>query len=146
MHGVGPRLTAQGTQGTPARPSNTGARSMTASANASSIADIAGLSTRVRALLAQVKSPRVPFDARSSDFAISFAHEGHFKAEMRGFPTSHLRASPDAVEGNRGHREVSTPSRTAPVVLQLQTASGRLVPVSYRTLPPIRGALLRFSN
>ena len=36
---------------------------------------------------------------------------------MRGFPTSHLRASSDAFEGNRGHREVSTPSRTAPTVL-----------------------------
>ena len=106
-----PRLTARGTQGTPARPLNTGARSMTASANASSIADTAGLSTRVQAL-AQVKSPRAPIDARSSDFGISCAHEGYFKAEMRGFPKSHLRAPSDAVEGNRGHREVSTPSRT----------------------------------
>ena len=71
---------------------------MTASANASSIADAAGLSACVRAL-AQVKSPRAPFDARSSDFGISHAHEGLFEAEMRGFPTSHLRASSDAVEG-----------------------------------------------
>ena len=56
----GPRVTARGTLGA----------SMTASANASSIADAAGLSTCVRAL-AQVKSPRAPFDARSSDFGIS---------------------------------------------------------------------------
>ena len=84
-----PRLTARGTQGTPARPSNTGARSMTASANASSITDTAGFSTRVRAL-AQMKSPHAPLDACSSDFGISCANEGHFKVEMRGFPTSHL--------------------------------------------------------
>ena len=77
----GPRVTAQGTLGA----------SMTASANASSIADAAGLSTCVRAL-AQVKSPRAPFDARSSDFGISYVYESHFKAETRGFPTSHLRA------------------------------------------------------
>ena len=90
-------MTARGTLG----------GSMTASANASSIADAAGLSTCVRAL-AQVKSPRAPFDARSSDFGISYAHVDHFKAGMRGFPTSQLQASSDAVEGNRGHREVST--------------------------------------
>ena len=105
-----PRLTARGTQGTPARPSNTGARSMTACANASSIADKAGLSTPtcVRAL-AQLKSSHAPLDARSSDVDLSCAHKNSFKAEMRGFPASHLQASSDAVEGNRGHREVSTP-------------------------------------
>ena len=119
-------MTARGTLGA----------SMTASANASSIADAAGLSTCVRAL-AQVKSPRAPFDARSSDFGISYAYMGHFKAELRGFPTSHLRASSDAVEGNRGHREVST---FADVLPQQQVA-----PVSYRILPFIRGASLRSS-
>ena len=97
-------MTAQGTLGA----------SVTASANASSIADAAGLSTCVRAL-AQVKSPRAPFDACGSDFGFPYAHEDHFKAEMRGFPTSHLRASSDAVEGNRGRREVST---FAPVLLR----------------------------
>jgi hypothetical protein len=52
------------------------------------------------------RSPRAPLDARSSDFGISCIYEGHFKAEMRGFPTSHLRASSDAVECNRGQRQV----------------------------------------
>ena len=42
-------------------------------------------------------------DARSSGFCIPCVYEGHLKAEMRGFPTSHLRDSSDAVEGNRGH-------------------------------------------
>ena len=102
---------------------------MTASANASSIADTAGLSTRVRAL-AQVKSPRAPFDARSTDFGISCAHDGYFKDEMRGFKTNHLRASSDAVEGNRGHREVSTPSGTAPAVLPPPTSRTREEPTS----------------
>ena len=116
----GPRVTALGTLGA----------SMTASANASSIADAAGLSTCVRAL-AQVKSPRAPFDARSSDFSTSCAHVDHFKAEMRGFPTSHLRASSDAVEGNRGHREVSTfadvltPQQVAPRILPYPTVLSR---------------------
>ena len=36
---------------------------------------------------------------------------------MRGFPTSHLRASSGVVECNRGHREVSAPSVAAPPVL-----------------------------
>ena len=98
------------------------------SANASSIADAAGLSTCVRAL-AQVKSPRAPFDACGSDFGIPYAHEDHFKAEMRGFPTSHLRASSDAVEGNRGHREVSTPSRTAPDVLPEPNCQRQVAPL-----------------
>ena len=53
-----------------------------------------------------VKSPRAPLDARSSDFGISCVYGGLLKAEMRGFPTSHLRASSDAVECNRGQREV----------------------------------------
>ena len=123
-------MTAQGTLGA----------SMTASANASSIADAAGLSTCVRAL-AQVKSPRAPFDACGSDFGIPYAHEDHFKAEMRGFPTSHLRASSDAVEGNRGRREVST---FAPVLLRQQVQQ-QVAPVSYRILPFIRGASLRSS-
>jgi hypothetical protein len=127
-------VTAQGTLGA----------SVTASANASSIADAAGLSTCVRAL-AQVKSPRAPFDACGSDFGIQYAHEDHFKAEMRGFPTSHLRASSDAVEGSRGRREVSTPSRTAPDVLPPQQVQKQVAPVSYRILPPIRGASLRSS-
>ena len=124
-------MTARGTLGA----------SMTASANASSIADAAGLSyTCVRALV-QVKSPRAPFDSRGSDFGIPYAHEGHFKAEMRGFPTSHLRASSGAVEGNRGHREVSTFASVLPQQqVQLQVA-----PVSYRILPYIRGASLRSS-
>ena len=113
---------------------------MTASANASSIADAAGLSTCVQAL-AQVKSPRAPFDARGSDSGISYAHDGHSKAEIRGFPTSHLRASSVTVEGNRGHREVST---FAPVLPQQQVPQ-QVAPVSYRTLPFIRGASLRFS-
>ena len=52
------------------------------------------------------RSPRAPLDARSSDFGISCIYEGHFKAEMRGFPTSHLRASSGAVECNRGRRQV----------------------------------------
>ena len=52
------------------------------------------------------RSPRAPLDARSSDVGISCVYEGHFKAEMRGFPTSHLRASSDAVECNRGQRQV----------------------------------------
>ena len=88
-------MTAQGTLGA----------SVTASANASSIADAAGLSTCVRAL-AEVKSPRAPFGACGSDFNIPYVHEDHFKAEMRGFPTSHLRASSGAVECNRGRRQV----------------------------------------
>ena len=49
---------------------------------------------------------RAPLDTRSSDFGISRVYEDHFKAEMRGFPTSHLRASSDAVECNRGQRQV----------------------------------------
>ena len=123
-------MTARGTLG----------GSKTASANASSIADAAGLSTCIQAL-AQVKSPRAPFDARGSDFGIPYAHEGHFKAKMRGFPTSHLRASSDAVEGNRGHREVST---YAPVLPQQQFQQ-QVAPVSYRIVPFIRGASLRSS-
>ena len=113
---------------------------MTASANASSIADAAGLSTCVRAL-AQVKSPRAPFDACGSDFGIPYAHEDHSKAEMRGFPTSHLRASSDAVKGSRGRREVSTFA----CVLPPQQVQKQVAPVSYRTLPFIRGASLRSS-
>ena len=71
-------MTARGTLGA----------SVTASANASSIADAAGLYTCVRAL-AQVESPRAPFDSsRGSDFGIPYAHGGLFKAEMRGFPTT----------------------------------------------------------
>ena len=107
---------------------------------ASSIADAAGLSTCVRAL-AQVKSPRAPFDACGSDFSIPYAHADHFKAEMRGFPTSHLRASSDAVEGNRGYREVSTFAS----VLPPQQVQKQVAPVSYRILPFIRGASLRSS-
>ena len=114
---------------------------MTASANASSIADAAGLSTCVRAL-AQVKSPRAPFDACGSDFGIPYAHDGHFKAEIRGFPTSHLRASSDAVEGNRGYREVSA---SFAGVLPPQQVQKQVAPVSYRILPFIRGASLRSS-
>ena len=128
------RVTAQGTLGA----------SVTASANASSIADAAGLSTRVRAL-ARVKSPRAPFDACGSDFGVQYSREDHFKAEMRGFPTSHLRASSGTVEGSRGHREVSTLSRTAPPVLPPQQVQKQVAPVSYRILPFIRGASLRSS-
>ena len=117
-------MTAQGTLGA----------SVTASANASSIADAAGLSTCVRAL-AQVKSPRAPFDACGSDFGIQYAHEDHFKAEMRGFPTSRLRASLDAVEGNRRHREVSTPSRTAPTVLPASNCQRQVAPRIIPFLP-----------
>ena len=124
-------MTAQGTLGA----------SVTASANASSIADAAGLSTCLRAL-AQVKSPRAPFDACGSDFGIQYAHEDHFKAEMRGFPTSHLRASSDAVEGSRERREVST---FAACVLPPQQVQKQVAPVSYRILPFIRGASLRSS-
>jgi len=127
-------VTAQGTLGA----------SVTASANASSIADAAGLSTCERAL-AQVKSPRAPFDACGSDFGIQYAHEDRFKAEMRGFPTSHLRASSDAVKGSRGRREVSTPSGTAPPVLPPQQVQKQVASVSYRILPFIRGASLRSS-
>ena len=123
-------MTAQGTLGA----------SVTASANASSIADAAGLSTCLRAL-AHVKSPRAPFDACGSDFGIQYAHEDHFKAEMRGFPTSHLRASSNAVEGNRGYREVSTFAG----VQRSQQVQKQVAPVSYRTLPFIRGASLRSS-
>ena len=123
-------MTAQGTLGA----------SVTASANANSIADAAGLSTCVRAL-AQVKSPRAPFDACGSDFSIRYAHADHFKAEMRGFPTSHLRASSDAVEGNRGYREVSTFAG----VQRPQQVQKQVAPVSYRILPFIRGASLRSS-
>ena len=113
------------------RTPDTGAPSMAASTNASSIADTAGLSTRVRAL-AQVKSPHAPLDARSSDFGISCVHEGHLKAEMRGFPTSRLRASSGAVECNRGHREVRTPSGTAPPVLPPPSCQRQVAP---RILP-----------
>ena len=56
-------------------------------------------------------SPRAPLDTRSSDFGISWVYEDHFKAEMRGFPTSHLRASSDAVECNRGQRQVGPQPR-----------------------------------
>ena len=54
-----------------------------------------------------------------------------FKAEMRGFPTSHLRASSDAVEGNRGYREVSTFWG----VLPPQQVQQQVAPVSYRIIP-----------
>ena len=69
--------------------------SMTASANASSIADADGLSTCLRAL-AQVKSPRAPFDARGSDFGIPYAHEDHFKLRCVVFQraTSELHRTP----------------------------------------------------
>jgi len=119
------RVTAQGTLGA----------SVTASANASSIADAAGLSTCERAL-AQVKSPRAPFDACGSDFGIQYAHEDHFKAEMRGFPTSHLRASSDAVEGSRGRREASTFAREVRAYCRRSRFRSRLPPyptVSYRS-------------
>ena len=118
-------MTAQGTLGA----------SVTASANASSIADAAGLSTCLRAL-AQVKSPRAPFDACGSDFGIQYAHEDHFKAEMRGFPTSHLRASSDAVEGSRGRREASTFAREVRAYCRRSRFRSRLPPyptVSYRS-------------
>ena len=58
-----------------------------------------------------VKSPRAPLDARSSDFGISCVYGGLLKAEVRGFPTSHLRASSDAVECNRGQRQVGPQPR-----------------------------------
>ena len=118
-------MTAQGTLGA----------SVTASANASSIADAAGLSTCLRAL-AQVKSLRAPFDACGSDFGIQYAHEDHFKAEMRGFPTSHLRASSDAVEGSRGRREASTFAREVRAYCRRSRFRSRLPPyptVSYRS-------------
>ena len=78
-------MTAQGTLGA----------SVTASANASSIADAAGLSTCVRAF-AQVKSPRAPFDARGSDFGVSYAHEDQrATSELHRTP---LRAVADAAK------------------------------------------------
>jgi len=57
------------------------------------------------------RSPRAPLDIRSSDFGISWVYEDHFKAEMRGFPTSHLRASSGAVECNRRQRQVGPQPR-----------------------------------
>ena len=139
---MSPRLTARGTQGTPARPSNTGARSMIASANASSIADTARLSTRVKAL-AQVKSPRAPLDARSSDFSISCAYEGHFKLRCVTFhrATSELhRTSLRAIAD-------TAKSVLLPALLRafkpLGTASGRLPPVFCRILPSQRSSLRR---
>ena len=82
-----------------------------------------------------MKSPRAPFDACGSDFGFPYAHEDHFKAEMRGFPTSHLRASSDAVEGNRGRREVSTFGRVLRAYCRRSRFRSRLPPyhaVSYR--------------